>query len=180
MFTFLKTALRGRVVTDSDPVHPLPVSSHFRGKPEHHSRQCIGCAACVQACPSNALSVETDLSAGLLVWTFNLGRCIFCARCEEVCPTAAIRLSPDYELAVWDKSALQQQAHFPLCYCRGCGQPFAVQKEVDYVMALIEKNGEDDIESRRETFETCLTCRRQNSLLSGGHLWAERSLKGIF
>lgn len=84
----------------------------------------------MNACPSNALTVETDLATNELAWQFNLGRCIFCARCEEVCPTAAIKLSQEYELAVWKKEDFLQQSRFALCNCRVCNRPFAVQKRL--------------------------------------------------
>lgn len=103
MFTFIKKVIKTGAQTSSYPLEPIPVDKNFRGKPEHNPQQCIGCAACVNACPSNALTVETDLKTGELAWQFNLGRCIFCGRCEEVCPTVAIRLSQEYELAVWKK-----------------------------------------------------------------------------
>lgn len=104
------------------------MDKNFRGKPEHNPQQCIGCAACVNACPSNALTVETDTATNQLAWQFNLGRCIFCGRCEEVCPTAAIKLSQEYELAVWKKEDFLQQSRFAICHCRVCARPFAVQK----------------------------------------------------
>lgn len=103
MFTFIKKVIKTGAPTSSYPLEPIAVDKNFRGKPEHNPQQCIGCAACVNACPSNALTVETDLVTNELAWQFNLGRCIFCARCEEVCPTAAIKLSQEYELAVWKK-----------------------------------------------------------------------------
>lgn len=103
MFTFIKKVIKTGTATHSYPLEPMPVDKNFRGKPEHNPQQCIGCAACVNACPSNALTVETDLATNQLAWQFNLGRCIFCGRCEEVCPTAAIKLSQEYELAVWKK-----------------------------------------------------------------------------
>lgn len=103
MFTFIKKVIKTGAQTSSYPLEPIPVDKNFRGKPEHNPQQCIGCAACVNACPSNALTVETDLKTGELARQFNLGRCIFCGRCEEVCPTVAIRLSQEYELAVWKK-----------------------------------------------------------------------------
>ncbi len=77
-----------------------------------------------------------------LAWQFNLGRCIFCGRCEEVCPTAAIKLSQEYELAVWKKEDFLQQSRFALCNCRVCNRPFAVQKEIDYAIALLAHNGD--------------------------------------
>ncbi len=103
MFTFIKKVIKTGTATSSYPLEPIAVDKNFRGKPEQNPQQCIGCAACVNACPSNALTVETDLATGELAWEFNLGRCIFCGRCEEVCPTAAIKLSQEYELAVWKK-----------------------------------------------------------------------------
>lgn len=103
MFTFIKKVIKTGTATSSYPLEPIAVDKNFRGKPEQNPQQCIGCAACVNACPSNALTVETDLATGELAREFNLGRCIFCGRCEEVCPTAAIKLSQEYELAVWKK-----------------------------------------------------------------------------
>ncbi len=103
MFTFIKKVIKTGTAPSSYPLEPIAVDKNFRGKPEQNPQQCIGCAACVNACPSNALTVETDLATGELAWEFNLGRCIFCGRCEEVCPTAAIKLSQEYELAVWKK-----------------------------------------------------------------------------
>lgn len=103
MFTFIKKVIKTGTATSSYPLEPIAVDKNFRGKPEQNPQQCIGCAACVNACPSNALTVETDLATGELAWQFDLGRCIFCGRCEEVCPTAAIKLSQEYELAVWKK-----------------------------------------------------------------------------
>lgn len=128
MFTFIKKVIKTGTATSSYPLEPIAVDKNFRGKPEQNPQQCIGCAACVNACPSNALTVETDLATGELAWQFNLGRCIFCGRCEEVCPTAAIKLSQEYELAVWKKEDFLQQSRFALCNCRVCNRPFAVQK----------------------------------------------------
>lgn len=83
MFTFIKKVIKTGTATHAYPLEPMPVDKNFRGKPEHNPQQCIGCAACVNACPSNALTVETDLATNQLAWQFNLGRCIFCGRCER-------------------------------------------------------------------------------------------------
>jgi formate hydrogenlyase subunit 6 len=179
MFTFIKKAIKGGVVTGSYPLEAIAVDPNFRGKPEHNSQQCIGCAACINACPSNALSAETDLAAGQQVWRFNLGRCIFCARCEEVCPTAAIRLTQQYELATWNKADFLQEARFPLCYCRQCSRPFAVQKEIDYASALLEHNGDIHAQTRRPAFETCPNCKRQQSLASSGQIDFSRQMREV-
>lgn len=89
MFTFIKKVIKTGTATSSYPLEPIAVDKNFRGKPEHNPQQCIGCAACVNACPSNALTVETDLATNELAWQFNLGRCIFCNSPALHCVTAA-------------------------------------------------------------------------------------------
>ena len=173
----LDEVIKTGTATSSYPLEPIAVDKNFRGKPEQNPQQCIGCAACVNACPSNALTVETDLATGELAWEFNLGHCIFCGRCEEVCPTAAIKLSQEYELAVWKKEDFLQQSRFALCNCRVCNRPFAVQKEIDYAIALLKHNGDSRAENHRESFETCPECKRQKCLVPSDRIELTRHMK---
>lgn len=112
-----------------------------------------------------------------LAWQFNLGRCIFCGRCEEVCPTAAIKLSQEYELAVWKKEDFLQQSRFAICHCRVCERPFAVQKEIDYAIALLGHNGDTRAELHRESFETCPECKRQKCLVPSDRIELTRHMR---
>ena len=50
MFTFIKKVIKTGTATHAYPLEPMPVDKNFRGKPEHTPQQCIGCAACVDAC----------------------------------------------------------------------------------------------------------------------------------
>ena len=177
MFTFIKKVIKTGTVTESYPLQPIAVDKNMRGKPEHDPQQCIGGAACVNACPSNALTVETDLQFGQLAWQFNLGRCIFCGRCEEVCPTTAIKLSQEYELAVWSKADFLQQSRFDICHCRVCKRPYAVQKEIDYAIALLRHNGDQRAESHRESFETCPDCKRLQGLTPADKIQLTREME---
>lgn len=127
MFTFIKKVIKTGTATHAYPLEPMPVDKNFRGKPEHNPQQCIGCAACVNACPSNALTVETDLAANQLAWQFNLGRCIFAAAARRYARRRRLS-SQEYELAVWKKEDFLQQSRFAMCRCRACARPFAVQK----------------------------------------------------
>jgi len=49
---------------------------------------CIGCGACVSACPSEVLSLNDDDKA----YVENPEACTQCGECAEVCPTEAISL----------------------------------------------------------------------------------------
>jgi hydrogenase-4 component H len=184
MFKLLKEVFRSGEATVGYPFAPLAVEKDFRGKPEHVAERCIACAACTNACPANALSMETDVEKGTRTWSISYGRCIFCARCEEVCPTQAIRLTQDFELAVASKADLTVKAEFKLANCVCCNEPFAPAKEIAYVAALIEANDliaqEDpsasrrpsvlEIERRRQMLATCPSCKRVNDLEQIAHI----------
>jgi len=50
---------------------------------------CIGCAACVRACPFEAMTLENNLAA------VNYSKCRVCGLCVSVCPTNSIRDNRD-------------------------------------------------------------------------------------
>jgi len=145
------------------PFVPAEVMEGFRGRPHHDPQLCIACAACTIACPSNALTMETDLDQGIQSWSIFYGRCIYCARCEEVCPTRAIKLSQEFELAVMNKADLFERADYQLLACRQCGVFFAPVKELEYVLALLKQSGlsAEDLAARRTLLEICPECKRK-------------------
>lgn len=166
MLKLFKTILKAGNSTVKYPFKPLDVPTGFRGKPQYDAEQCIACAACTMACPANALTMETDVVNGSRTWQLFLGRCIFCGRCEEVCPTRAIVLSQEFEMAVASKADLYQRATFNLLNCHVCHRPFAPQKEVEYVMALMAQSGlsAEEAASRRDHLATCPECKRKQNM----------------
>lgn len=175
MLKLIKKALKAGPATVDYPAQPLVIDPNFRGKPEYSPQQCIACGACANACPSNALTMSADLACGTVRWQLFLGRCIFCARCEEVCPTAAIRLSQQFELAVWHKEDLFEQADFAICHCRRCGKAYASQKEIDYAIRLLGLS-RSEAATRRAQFETCPACKRQQNLAQADRIDVGRHL----
>jgi hydrogenase-4 component H len=148
------------------PFAPVELAPGYRGKPEYDPEQCIACAACMIACPPNALTMETDLELGTRTWSIFYGRCIYCARCEEVCPTGAIKLGPDFELASFSREDLTIRAEFRLAACSQCGAYFASAKELDHVLALLDQAGlpPDEAADRRALLLACPECRRKIDL----------------
>ena len=52
---------------------------------------CIGCEACVNACPSGVFEMNADGKAEAI----NQGKCAVCMSCVETCPVDAITVTEE-------------------------------------------------------------------------------------
>ncbi len=72
--------------------------------------KCIGCMACVKACPTQVIDIEThqgeDKKRVVDKWNADIGKCMFCKLCVEACPTKAIVMGKEFELASFSKDDL--------------------------------------------------------------------------
>lgn len=86
---------RGRIVLTRDP---------------DGQERCVACNLCAVACPVGCISLQkTEAEDGRWYPEFfriNFSRCIFCGLCEEACPTTAIQLTPDFEMADYNRQNL--------------------------------------------------------------------------
>jgi Ni,Fe-hydrogenase III small subunit/NAD-dependent dihydropyrimidine dehydrogenase PreA subunit len=66
----------------------------FRGAPALEPARCReGCADCIEACPTGALSVDAEGPQ------LDLGRCLFCGECAARCPDGALQFTRDHRMA---------------------------------------------------------------------------------
>jgi formate hydrogenlyase subunit 6/NADH:ubiquinone oxidoreductase subunit I len=118
--------LRTGIVTSNYPGSPPLLAPAVRGLPVVDPERCTLEAACVVACPTDAIAIaggtggtggrgddgpgDRGADAGgtgaLPAWTLDAGRCVFCGACEPACPTDAIALGDRVELAVRDRAEL--------------------------------------------------------------------------
>lgn len=92
---YLAPRYRGRIVLTKDP---------------DGDERCVACNLCSVACPVDCITVQkTETEDGRWIastFRINFSRCILCGFCEEACPTHAIQLTPDVEMAEYDRQNL--------------------------------------------------------------------------
>ncbi len=94
MLRFLLARLQQGHRTSRFPDEEPALPDRFRGRPLVDAAKCPdGCRACVEACPTDALTAGGD---GVAV---DLGRCLFCTDCADACPEGAVSYGRDYRLA---------------------------------------------------------------------------------
>ncbi|MCK6546196.1 NADH-quinone oxidoreductase subunit NuoB [Myxococcota bacterium] len=102
MLNVLLARLAERRRTSGYPVEAPVLPDRFRGAPALDPSRCPDdCRACVDVCPTDAISAPTADRLGL-----DLGRCLFCTECTAACPTGAIAFTTDHRLSTRTRDAL--------------------------------------------------------------------------
>ncbi len=114
------TALIKGPYTSKFPFEPHVPAERFRGKPEFHEDDCVGCGACANVCPARAIEVRDDGEERTLIYRWDL--CIFCGQCEVNCLTGeGILLSHEFDLAsTGPRSEARQEIRKQLVRCDCC------------------------------------------------------------
>ncbi len=127
------TALIKGPYTSRFPYEPHKPYERFRGRPEFHEEDCVGCGACFQVCPAGAINME-DVK-GKRVLTVNWDTCIFCGQCQANCITEkGIILSREFDLATLGKrQELKQTIEKEFAPCECCGENIAPYDQILWV-----------------------------------------------
>jgi len=123
------------------PAVPCEVPERYRGKPEFDLDECIGCGACVNVCPTEALTQldDTQSNPPKRKITLRYDTCIFCGNCQDNCTTEkGIYLSRQWDLATLDRGSTVETQEYELQLCEKCGAIIGTKK---HLVWLYEKLG---------------------------------------
>ena len=133
------------------------------GFPKRDSEKCIGCYACYNVCPENAITIE-DIQDKRRYGTLHAS-CLVCKECEKICPQEAIEISPGFELLSYLLNEPLWEFEVPMKKCSVCKEYFNPIPFCDSLKdKLLEQKAEDAISELNLPFDpytTCPDCKRQ-------------------
>jgi len=137
-------ALSSRAYTSKFPVKPHEPYPSFRGQPLYDPDVCVGCLACEEVCPAEAISHvdQKDGSVPKRVLVHFTDTCIFCGCCEDACIAdhQGIKLSTQWELSFFDREKESYETiEKELQVCEICGEVIGCK---DHLNWIAEKLGE--------------------------------------
>jgi Pyruvate/2-oxoacid:ferredoxin oxidoreductase delta subunit len=101
-------------------------------------RRCVGCVACVNNCPANALSSQT--AGDRLIISYAAQRCIHCGTCMKVCDDRASQLRHALSIPLPGRQKVLHTAQ--MAVCKTCRAGFA---SLNHLEKLQQKNMDYDI-----------------------------------
>ena len=139
----IKALIKGPY-TSKFPKVPHIAHPNFRGQPKFNDKKCVGCLACQEVCPVEAIAHKDTVDReGVSKRTMihYTDTCIFCGQCEAACiaDNEGIKLSNEWELSFFDRKEAFETIEKELALCEICGDPVACK---DHLKWISEKIGE--------------------------------------
>jgi ferredoxin len=124
---------------------------------------CIGCPACIQACPHGLIMLQDE----------GASRTIRFSRCEEDCDIC-VKICPEKALSFTEKGG-ETKIVLPLHPCSSCGRFFATKPMLKKVSSCVPVEMQKD-SGGWSWLEACPSCRRvEEGLRAVGELISRRS-----
>jgi len=132
----VKAVIKGPY-TSSFPKEAHIAHKNFRGQPKYNDEKCVGCLACVQVCPADALDYEDSTlqeEAKRTLYHYT-DTCIFCGQCEAACiaDNEGIKLSNDWELSFFDRKEAVESIDKELELCEICGDVITCKNHLKWI-----------------------------------------------
>ncbi len=143
-FRILKLALTSlftRAFTTRFPKEKYEPIKEYRGRPRFQEKDCIGCGACSEVCPSNAIDLidVPDADPPIRTLKHHLDACIQCGQCQKYCVTEkGIILTNEWDYVGFSREDFEDSVQKELLLCEVCGKVIA---PVDQILWLARRLG---------------------------------------
>jgi hydrogenase-4 component H len=140
----LKEALKSlfsKPYTSKFPFKPHEPFDGFRGKPQYFDEYCVGCGACAEVCPGNAITLidpqqplKNKHPTPMRRLECHYDMCNFCGNCQTHCITdKGIQLTKEYDLALFDRKLAVESIDHELLICELCDSIITTRNHLKYL-----------------------------------------------
>jgi formate hydrogenlyase subunit 6 len=139
----LKTAIRSlfsRPYTTEYPKKKFEAIPEYRGRPHYHETDCIGCGACFQVCPADAIEMHDETQNGQPVrrLTHHHDTCIQCGQCVRYCTTEkGILMTNEWEFLGFKTEDFEETIRKGIIICEACGGTIAPLDQIKWLAARL-------------------------------------------
>ena len=128
------------------PHEPHVPHPNFRGLPQFNQERCVGCLACEQICPAEAIAhrdIIEETAEGIKrakrILIHYTDTCIFCGQCEAACIAdhEGIKASKEWDLAFFDRSQAYETIEKDLELCERCGVAIGCTDHLAWICAQV-------------------------------------------
>ena len=139
-------SLFSKPYTTKFPFEPHEPFDGIRGKPQYFEEYCVGCGACAEVCPANAIQVidpkepvKSLNPTPVRRLELRYDQCNFCGNCQAHCITEkGVQLTKQFDLALLDRKLAVETVEKELVICDLCG---AIVTAKDHLRWLVERLG---------------------------------------
>ncbi len=138
----IKALIKGPYTSRFPKISHKP-HKNFRGQPKFNQDKCVGCLACQEVCPVEAIG-HIDITDGQgkprRIMVHYTDTCIFCGQCEAACIAdhEGIKLSDEWELSFFDrKKESYETIEKELQLCQICGKPITCHDHLSWIAQRI-------------------------------------------
>ena len=128
--------------TSKFPAVPHTPHPNFRGQPKFDDTKCVGCLACEEVCPVEAIAHKDTVNISGIskrMMIHYTDTCIFCGQCEAACiaDNEGIKQTTDWELSFFDRKESHETIEKELALCEICGDAIACKDHLKWISAKI-------------------------------------------
>jgi len=138
---------------------PLPAGAEF-GEVLVEIEKCTLCHACVNLCPTSALTAGVEGNASL--W-FQEDRCVQCTLCAKACPEQAIQLAPRFVTDSLRRSTPRLVSEDEQALCQACSTPFISKRLLEKSISLM-RGLQVTMPAGVDSLRKCPSCRQDETL----------------
>ncbi len=107
----------------------------YRGRTVWDQDVCIGCGACYEVCPADAIEMvdDTESDPPMRRFVLHYDRCIFCGHCHYNCTKDdGIYQTTEWDLATFDRTQATTHNEKELLACELCGEVISTKDHLKW------------------------------------------------